>query len=94
MHDWSSLNYQQVTSIGGAIGALLAAAYTAWLGYRSKKRPARTMVIPLAAIPPELVGRLDRIESRCSHIEKKIDMIDGKIDEIYTDTQVLRDRKP
>ena len=93
MPDWSSLNYQQAASVGGAIGALLAAAYTAWRGYRSERRPRKIVNVPLAAIPAELVEQLDRVENRCTHIEKKVDALDEKADRIFTDTQVLRDRK-
>lgn len=93
MPDWSSLNYQQITSIGGAIGALVAAAYTAWRGYRSERRPRKVVNVPLAAIPAELTAQLDRVENRCTHIEHKVDDLDEKITAIHMDTQVLRDRK-
>jgi hypothetical protein len=89
MRDALNLTFEQLASIGAAIGALMVGLYTAWRGYRSKP------VIP--AIPPimsqEMADQLDKIENIARHTEAKVDRLLTDVGNVHTDTQVLRDRK-
>lgn len=92
MHELLGLSNEQIVSIGTAIGVAIGAIVTAIYGYRSDRSQQQQVAIPMAAIPPEIVEAIDRIENRCTHIEHKTDVLDDKVDRIFTDTQVLRDR--
>jgi hypothetical protein len=93
MRDAFSLTFEQITSIGAALGALLVGVYTAWRGYWSKKAAVPTVMVPAAVMSPEVMEKLDRIENYVRHTEDKVDDLTDKVGRVYTDTQVLRDRK-
>jgi hypothetical protein len=93
MQNWFGLSGEQLTSIGSAIGVLLAGMAAGFFGYRSKRSARRVTHIPLAALPTELTEDIEEIKNRAEHIERKVDVLEDKVDSIYTDTQVLRDRR-
>jgi hypothetical protein len=87
MRDALNLTFEQIASIGAAVGALLVGLYTAWRGYWAEKA-----AVP--GVPPnEILESLSRIENYVRHTEAKVDDLTDEVGKVYTDTQVLRDRK-
>jgi hypothetical protein len=87
MRDAFNLTFEQIASIGAALGALLVGLYTAWRGYWAEK------AAPGALPPNEIITSLARIENYVRHTEAKVDDLTDEVGKVYTDTQVLRDRK-
>lgn len=87
MRDALNLTFEQIASIGAAVGALLVGLYTAWRGYWAGK------VAAPGAPPNEILESLSRIENYVRHTEAKVDDLTDEVGKVYTDTQVLRDRK-
>lgn len=83
---FNNLTFEQLTSIGAGIAAIFIGAYTAWRGYWSKKSTETAS--------SDFIGAVSRLETVLHQISEKLDELIAIESKIYTDTQVLRDRKP
>ena len=93
MLEFLGLSETQIVALGTALGVFLAALFAGFRGYKAKLT-APANAVPTAALPDEVLQQIEETHNRVAHIEKKVDDHGRQLSAIYTDTQVIRDRKP